>query len=51
MKIVPAIVNNKKLKKGGHCGQHSGDIAIPVWQDKKQVLMMSTYHKGEMHWL
>lgn len=38
MKIVPPMVKKKKLKKGGH----SGGIAVPVWQDKKQMLMIST---------
>jgi hypothetical protein len=35
-------VKNKKLRKGEHCGQHSGDVAVLVWQHKKWVTTIST---------
>jgi hypothetical protein len=41
-------VKNTKLNKGEHCGQHSGDVAVLAWQDKKRVTMISTYHKDDM---
>jgi hypothetical protein len=37
-----------KLNKGEHCGPHSGDVAVLVWQDKDRVTMISTYHKDDM---
>jgi hypothetical protein len=42
-------MKNMKLNKGEHCGQHSGDVAILAWQDKKRVTMISTYHNDDMH--
>ncbi|XP_021913795.1 piggyBac transposable element-derived protein 4-like, partial [Zootermopsis nevadensis] len=47
-KNVPPAVKSKKLKKGEHCGLHSGDVAVLTWQDKKRVTMISTYHKDHM---
>ncbi|XP_021941602.1 piggyBac transposable element-derived protein 4-like [Zootermopsis nevadensis] len=47
-KNVPPEVKNKKLNKGEHYGQHSGDVAVLAWQDKKRVTMLSTYHKDDM---
>jgi hypothetical protein len=46
-KNVPPLVKNTKLNKE-HCGQHSGDVAVRAWQDKKRVTMISTYHKDDM---
>jgi hypothetical protein len=37
-----------KLNKGEQCGQHSGDVAVLAWQDKKWVTMISTYYKDDM---
>jgi hypothetical protein len=34
-KNVPPLVKNTKLNKGERCGQHSGDVAVLVWQNKK----------------
>jgi hypothetical protein len=48
-KNVPPLVMNRKLNKGEHCGQHSGDVAVLAWQDKKQVTMISTYYKDDMN--
>jgi hypothetical protein len=42
----PPVVKNKNLKKAEYCGQHSGDVAVLVSQDKKQVIMISAYHKS-----
>jgi hypothetical protein len=39
---------DRRLKKGKHCGQHSGDVGIQAWQDKERVTMSSIYHKEEM---
>jgi hypothetical protein len=47
-KNVPPLVKNKKLKKGEHCGQHSGDVALLAWQDKKRVTTISIYHRDDM---
>ncbi|XP_023725727.1 piggyBac transposable element-derived protein 4 [Cryptotermes secundus] len=47
-KNVPPLVKNKKLEKGEHCAQHSGDVAVLAWQDKRRVTMISTYHKNDM---
>jgi hypothetical protein len=47
-KNVPPAVKNMKLKKGEHCGQHSGDVSVLAWRDKKRVTMISTYHKDDM---
>jgi exonuclease III len=41
-------VKNTKLNKGEHCGQHSGDVAVLAWQDKKRETVISTYHKDDM---
>jgi hypothetical protein len=48
-KNVPPLVKNMKLNKGEHCGQHSGNVAVLAWQDKKQVTLISIYHKDAMH--
>jgi hypothetical protein len=37
-----------KLKKGEHFGQHSGDVSVLAWRDKKRVTMISTYHRDDM---
>jgi hypothetical protein len=34
-KNVPNAVKDKKLLKGDHCGQQSGDVAVVMWLDKK----------------
>jgi hypothetical protein len=36
-------VKNEKLKEGDHYFQHSGDVVILAWQDKK-----ATYQRDEM---
>jgi hypothetical protein len=41
-------VKNKKLNKGEHCGQHTGDVAVLAWQDKKRVTMISAHQKDDM---
>jgi hypothetical protein len=47
-KSVSPLVRNTKLNEGEHCGQHSGDVAVLAWQDKKRMTMISTYHKDDM---
>jgi hypothetical protein len=42
---------NKKLKTGGHCGHDSGDVAVLVWQDMKQVTMISVATEIKCEWL
>jgi hypothetical protein len=34
-KNAPPIVKNKISKKGQHCGEHSGDVAVLACQDKE----------------
>jgi hypothetical protein len=48
-KNVPPLVKAKKLKKGEQFDQHSGDIGVLTWHDKKTVTMISTYHTDVMH--
>jgi hypothetical protein len=38
----------ENLKKGEQFGQHSGEIGVLTWHDKKRVTMISTYHTDEM---
>jgi hypothetical protein len=45
---VPPLVKNMKLNKGEHCGQHSGDVTVLAWQEKKRVTMISRYHKDDV---
>jgi hypothetical protein len=40
---VPPVLKNRKLKKGEHCGQHSRDMVVLAWQNKKRVTMVSTH--------
>jgi hypothetical protein len=47
-KNVPSLVKTKKLKKRETVGQHSTDVAVLDWQDRKRATLISTYHNGEM---
>jgi hypothetical protein len=47
-KSASPVVKNKKVKNGQHCSQHSGDVAVLAWQDKKHVSVISTCCKDEM---
>jgi hypothetical protein len=48
-KNVPPLVKVKYLKMGEWFGQHSGEVAVLMWHDKKRVTMISTYHTDEKH--
>jgi hypothetical protein len=39
-KDVPEIVKEKKLKKGELIAQHSGQLSVLKWSDKKEVTMI-----------
>jgi hypothetical protein len=47
-KMFSSFVKNKILKKGVHCSQHSGDVGVHTWQDKKRVIMIFTNQRDEM---
>jgi hypothetical protein len=47
-KCPPPITEDKRLKKGQHCSQHSVDVGVHFWQDRKRVAMCLMYHKSEM---
>jgi hypothetical protein len=44
-KNILHFIRDKRLKKEEHCSQHSGDIGVQAWQDKKRGTMIFTYHK------
>ena len=46
-KDVPQRVKEKKLKKGELVAQHSGQLSVLKWKDKKEVTVISTYHGEE----
>ncbi|KAL0852136.1 hypothetical protein ABMA28_000373 [Loxostege sticticalis] len=41
---VPALVNQATLKRGELIARHSGDVTVLAWQDKKNIIMISTCH-------
>lgn len=47
-KGVPRAVKDAKLKKGELIAQHSGSVTVMKWHDKRNVVMISTYHDTEM---
>jgi len=47
-KHLPKKVVSTKLKKGQHIAQRKGRIVVEKWQDKREVLMLSTHHSGKM---
>ena len=47
-KHLPKKVVSTKLKKGQHIAKRKGRIVVEKWQDKREVLMLSTYHSGKM---
>ncbi|XP_015117278.1 piggyBac transposable element-derived protein 4-like [Diachasma alloeum] len=47
-KHIPAVVSEKKLKKGEIIARHDGDITVMKWYDKKNVTMISTFHDASM---
>ena len=46
-KFVPNLVKEKKLQKGEYFEQHSGDVTVLAWRDKKRVTVLSTYHNDD----
>jgi hypothetical protein len=38
----------KKMKSGGTCAYGNGNILTMDWEDKRAVLMLSTYHNTSM---
>jgi len=46
-KDVPQRAKENKLKKGELVAQHSGTVSGLMWNDKKEVTMISTYHGAE----
>jgi hypothetical protein len=42
------LSKKEKLKKGETVAQHSTNVEVLAWQDKKTVTFISTYHSGEM---
>ena len=47
-KHLPKKVISTKLKKGQHIAEKKGLIVFEKWQDKREVLMLSTHHSGKM---
>ena len=37
-----------KLKKGQHIAKRKGYTIVENWQDKREMLMLTTYHSGKM---
>jgi hypothetical protein len=47
-KGVPKAIRDAKLKQGEIIAQHSGPVTVMKWRDKRNVLMISTYHDTKM---
>jgi hypothetical protein len=47
-KYVLQRVNDKKVRKGKFVVQHSGPVFVLKWKNKKEVTMISTYHRQEI---
>jgi hypothetical protein len=47
-KAVPKKVKDAKLNRGEIIAQHSGPVTVMKWRDKRNVVMISTYHDAEM---
>jgi hypothetical protein len=47
-KGVPKAIKDAKLKHGEIIAQHSGPVTVMKWRDKRNVLMISTYHDTKM---
>ncbi|XP_045448807.1 piggyBac transposable element-derived protein 4-like [Melitaea cinxia] len=46
-KHLPLLVKKKKLKSGQHIAAQRNNITILKWKDKRDILMISTYHADE----
>ena len=47
-KHLPKTVVTKKLKKGQYIAKRKGRIVVEKWNDKRDVLMLTTCHSGRM---
>lgn len=47
-KGLPRDLLDKKLEKGELIAKHSNNISIQKWKDKREVLIISTEHNGEL---
>jgi hypothetical protein len=47
-KGVPKAIKDAKLNRGEIIAQHSGPVTVMKWRDKRNVLMISTYHDAEI---
>ena len=47
-KQLPKNIVSTKLKKGQHIAKRKGRIVVEKWQDKREVLMLSTHYSGKM---
>ncbi|KAJ8944312.1 hypothetical protein NQ314_009503 [Rhamnusium bicolor] len=43
-KLIPTEVTTKKLKKGEINAREHNGVVVLKWQDKRDVLCLSTYH-------
>jgi len=46
-KNVPKEVKDKKLEKGESIARHLGPVTVLKWHDKRNVIMVSTYHNAD----
>jgi len=46
-KNVPKEVKNKKLEKGEIIARYLGPVTVLKWCDKRNVIMVSTYHSAD----
>ena len=45
---LPPLVKEKKLKRGElYCLQNKDGILVLKWRDKRDLMMLSTWHDGE----
>ena len=47
-KNLPEAVVSSKLKKGETAARKNGNVVVLKWQDKREVLMLSTLHAGHV---
>ena len=47
-KGMPSVMTYSKLKKGDFVAKCKGQLSAIRWKDKRDVCMVSTYHKGIM---
>ena len=47
-KHIPDSVESAKLKKGEIVRRRNGQIVVLKWHDKRDVLMLTTFHDGHV---